>query len=153
MEGIHLLKDLLLTNDWMVKLDLTDAYLTLSKSPEYRKYLKFYWGGKITYATSISFGISVNLLLMNQSRQELLSNLAKVLQNLGFLTNTKKDFTIRCKFSSDKSIPSKRKDYTNTNFLQGDIEKGNGFSKRNCSINRTANGYKPSCSSGPTPLL
>ncbi|CAG2257403.1 unnamed protein product [Mytilus edulis] len=59
MEGIHLLKDLLLKNDWMVKIDLTDAYLTLQIAKEHRKYLRFFWQGKIMEFRSLPFGIAV----------------------------------------------------------------------------------------------
>ncbi|CAG2255747.1 unnamed protein product [Mytilus edulis] len=110
MEGIHLLKDLLLKNDWMVKIDLTDAYLTLQIAKEHRKYLRFFWQGKIMEFRSLPFGIAVapriftklmkvpmtllrrlgvrlivyldDILIMNQSNQKILSDLSTVLSIL-----------------------------------------------------------------------
>ncbi|CAG2233597.1 unnamed protein product [Mytilus edulis] len=110
MEGIHLLKDLLLKNDWMVKIDLTDAYLTLQIAKEHRKYLRFFGRGKIMEFRSLPFGIAVapriftklmkvpmtllrrlgvrlivyldDILIMNQSNQKILSDLSTVLSIL-----------------------------------------------------------------------
>lgn len=41
MEGIHLLRDVLLPSDWMVRLDLKDAYLTIPIFPPHRRFLQF----------------------------------------------------------------------------------------------------------------
>ena len=41
MEGINTLKDVLQKNDFMGKIDLKDAYLTVPVSPHHRKFLKF----------------------------------------------------------------------------------------------------------------
>lgn len=43
MEGIHLLRDLLLEGDWMVRLDLKDAYLAVPIFPPHRQFLQFQW--------------------------------------------------------------------------------------------------------------
>lgn len=59
MEGIHLLKDLLIKNDWMMKIDLTQAYLTVVISEQHRKYLKFFWKGKVMEFRSLPFGIAI----------------------------------------------------------------------------------------------
>ena len=47
MEGLYMVKDLLKRQDWVCKIDLKDAYLTLSLAVSRRKYLRFPWEGKI----------------------------------------------------------------------------------------------------------
>ena len=59
MEGIQLLRDLMEEGDWLVKLDLKDAYLTINVAEEFRKYLKFFWRNKIMEFTSLPFGIAI----------------------------------------------------------------------------------------------
>lgn len=44
MEGIYLLRDTLLQGDWMVKLDLKDAYLSVHIVAQSRNLLHFRWG-------------------------------------------------------------------------------------------------------------
>ena len=43
MEGIQTVKELVRPGDWMVSLDLKDAYLTIPISPMYQKFLQFVW--------------------------------------------------------------------------------------------------------------
>lgn len=58
MEGIHLLRDLLRPGDWMVRLDLKDAYLTVPIFPPHRRFLQFLWGGECFEFTTLPFGLS-----------------------------------------------------------------------------------------------
>ncbi|KAM4807615.1 LOW QUALITY PROTEIN: uncharacterized protein WCC33_005133 [Rhinophrynus dorsalis] len=57
MEGIHLLRDLLLPSDWMVKIDLQDAYLTVPMYPSSQIYLRFLWRNKMWQFTCLPFGL------------------------------------------------------------------------------------------------
>ncbi|XP_044128788.1 uncharacterized protein LOC122922292 [Bufo gargarizans] len=58
MEGIHLLRDLLIPGDWMVKLDLKDAYLTVPIAASSRDLLRFLWKGEVWRFTCLPFGLS-----------------------------------------------------------------------------------------------
>lgn len=59
MEGIQLMKDLMEERDWLIKLDLKDAYLTINTAEEFRKPLKFFWKNKVMEFTSLLFGIAI----------------------------------------------------------------------------------------------
>ena len=41
MEGLETVRHLIRRNDWLVKLDLQDAYLTVPIDPNFHKYLRF----------------------------------------------------------------------------------------------------------------
>ena len=43
MEGVHMLRDLLREGDYLVKIDLKDAYLTVPIWKGHQKYLRFLW--------------------------------------------------------------------------------------------------------------
>ncbi|XP_078539321.1 uncharacterized protein LOC144824100 [Lissotriton helveticus] len=58
MEGIHLLRDLLQEGDWMVRLDLKDAYLTIPIFAPHRRFLQFQWGQQVYEFASLPFGLS-----------------------------------------------------------------------------------------------
>ena len=55
MEGLYLL---LQARDWMIKLDLKDAYLQVPIHPEHQKYLVFQWNSKWYQFTCLPFGLS-----------------------------------------------------------------------------------------------
>ena len=57
MEGLHLLPDLIQAGDWMVKLDLKDAYLQVHIHPDHQKYLVFQWDSKFYQFTCLPFGL------------------------------------------------------------------------------------------------
>ncbi len=58
MEGMHMLKDVLQQNDFMVKLDLKDAYLTIPLHKDHRKYLRFQWKGVQWEFNCLAFGLA-----------------------------------------------------------------------------------------------
>lgn len=57
MEGIHLLWDILLQEDWMIQLDLQDAYLTIPIQEPSWDLLRFRWHGRIWRFSCLPFGL------------------------------------------------------------------------------------------------
>ena len=121
MESINSVKDVIQENDYMGKIDLKDAYLTVPVWEKHRKYLKFAWGGQCYQFKSLTFGLATaprtftkllrpvavemrrkgvrlimyldDTLVMAQTRESLkehLSQMASVLQSLGFTLNQQK---------------------------------------------------------------
>lgn len=58
MEGISTVKQLIRKGDFMTKLDLKDAYLTIPLYPKHREWLRFRWNGKTSEFLSLPFGLS-----------------------------------------------------------------------------------------------
>lgn len=58
MEGINSVRDIMQKGDWMIKIDLTDAYFTLGIHKIHQQSLQFRWKGK-WYFNWLPFGISV----------------------------------------------------------------------------------------------
>ena len=58
MEGIQSLRDIVLPGDFMIKLDLKDAYFSIPIHPSHWKFLSFRWMHKIFQFTCLPFGLS-----------------------------------------------------------------------------------------------
>ena len=58
MEGVVLLKSLVQQGDWMVSIDLKDAYLSVAVAEEHRKYLRFQWERQLYEFLCLPFGLS-----------------------------------------------------------------------------------------------
>ena len=58
MEGIHMLRDLLKLGDWLVKIDLKDAYLTVPILINHQKYLRFLWKDSMLEFACLPFGLA-----------------------------------------------------------------------------------------------
>ena len=58
MEGIHLIQMLLQEGDWMVKLDLKDAYYAILIDHSHRKYLAFQFQGVTYQFDCLPFGLT-----------------------------------------------------------------------------------------------
>ena len=101
MEGAGMLRDLLQRNDWVIFIDLKDAYLSIQIAEKDRKFLRFLWKEQTYEFRCLPFGLSSapristkllkpvmallrrqgictiivldNLLIMGQSKEELVS--------------------------------------------------------------------------------
>ena len=58
MENLTTVKTLVRRDDWLVKLDLKDAYLLVPMAEQFQKFLQFKWGGKIFRFTCLPFGLA-----------------------------------------------------------------------------------------------
>ena len=58
MESIRMVKGLIEQGDWLLKLDLKDAYLTVSIDQGHRKYLRFRWQGQMWQFRVLPFGLN-----------------------------------------------------------------------------------------------
>ena len=58
MEGIHMLRDLFKKGDFLVKLDLKDAYLTIPVWKAHQLFLHFLWKGSLVEFPCLPFGLA-----------------------------------------------------------------------------------------------
>ena len=58
MEGIHMLRDLLREGDYLVKIDLKDAYLTVPIWKGHQKSLRFLWKDTMLEFACLPFGLA-----------------------------------------------------------------------------------------------
>ena len=58
MEGIQTFKSLVKRGDWLVKVDLTDAYFSVSIHQDHRRFLCFTLGEKTYQFTCLPFGLT-----------------------------------------------------------------------------------------------
>ena len=58
MEDVRCVKDLLNQNEFMCKLDLRDAYLTVPVQTSHQTFLRFQWQGKVYQYTALPFGLA-----------------------------------------------------------------------------------------------
>ncbi|KZS01590.1 Uncharacterized protein APZ42_001707, partial [Daphnia magna] len=58
MEGISTVRHTIREGDWLAKLDLKDAYLTVPIFTDHRKFLRFQWGRDLFEFVSLPFGLS-----------------------------------------------------------------------------------------------
>ena len=120
MEGMHLIKDLLQEHDFLIKIDLKDAYFGIPLDKSSRKYIRFQWERNLYKFLCLCFGLGPapliftkllkipiallrrinvriifldDMLVMAQTLQEISQakeTLIFLLQNLGFVINFKK---------------------------------------------------------------
>ena len=58
MENIQMLRDLLRRDDWMVSIDLKDAYLLIPIIETHQRFLRFAWKGGVFQFQALPFGLS-----------------------------------------------------------------------------------------------
>ena len=118
MESVRTVKTIIQRDDWMLKLDLKDAYLSVPIHRAHQKYLRFRWGGRLWV---LPFGLSSapqtftklmkpvvstlrklgfrlilyldDMLMMAHSKEEARKGLAAAMEllcSLGFIINVKK---------------------------------------------------------------
>ena len=86
MEDIRSVKDLLVRGDYMCKLDLKDAYLSVPISTAHRKYLQFQWQGVTYHYNALPFGLATAPRVFTKLLKPVLAHLrAKGLRIIAYL--------------------------------------------------------------------
>ena len=78
MEGLHVLPDLIQQGDWMIKLDLKDAYLQLPIHKEYQCLLQFYWEQKTYQFVCLPFGLTSALRVFTKIMKPVVGKLRQM---------------------------------------------------------------------------
>ena len=78
MESIKSVKGLIQKGDWLTKLDLKDAYLTVPVHPGYQKYLKFHWQGQQWQFTVLPFGLNSAPYIFTKLMKPVVATLRKL---------------------------------------------------------------------------
>lgn len=78
MEGIHSVRNMIQQGDYMIKIDLTDAYFTVPISEDHQKYLQFRWKKQTFQFQCLPFGISVAPLVFTKIMKVPISFLRKI---------------------------------------------------------------------------
>ena len=79
MEGLHLLKHIIQEKDFMIKIDLKDAYFCVPMSQQHQPFLRFIWGGTRYQFTCLPFGLAPTPLYFTK----LLKPVVALLRRLG----------------------------------------------------------------------
>ena len=58
MEGMSMVADLLVKDDWMIKIDLKDAYYCVPIAETHRKFFRFRWKGELYEYQVLPFGLA-----------------------------------------------------------------------------------------------
>jgi hypothetical protein len=66
MENLSSIKSLLKQRDFMTKLDLKDAYLTVAINPQSQKFIRFIWKNKAYQFKALPFGLNVAPLVFTK---------------------------------------------------------------------------------------
>ena len=80
MEGMIAVTETIMQGDWMIKIDLRDAYFCVAIAPEHRKFLRFRWEGSLFQFNSLPFGLASGPRLYTK----LLKPVVSFLRRLGF---------------------------------------------------------------------
>ena len=118
MEGLHIQLDLIQTGDYMIKLDLKDAYLQIPIHQDHLHLLQFQWMEKTYQFLCLPFGLTSaprvftkvlksligtlrqmgirlvvyldNILILHQGREELAPLICNLFEALGLVIDTMK---------------------------------------------------------------
>ena len=58
MENLESVRSLIREGDWMVKVDLQDAYFSVPVHPSHHHFLRFSWRGKVFQFCCMAFGLA-----------------------------------------------------------------------------------------------
>lgn len=75
MEGWQTIRDTIRKGDWMAKIDLADAYLTIPIHPSHQRFLQFFWQGRRWQFTCLPFGLSSAPRLFTKILKPILAHL------------------------------------------------------------------------------
>ena len=97
IEGIHVVRDLLLQGDRMSRIDLKDAYFAIPIHKDFQHYLRFMWQSQAYQFTCFLFGLSTApgyaLWLVNSApEQGIVAKLepSQIIDFLGFVVDSLK---------------------------------------------------------------
>ncbi len=78
MECLDNVKYLICRNDWLVKLDLQDAYFVVPVTSQHRNFLRFIWDGVVYQYVCLPFGLSSTQRIFTKLVKPIIAHLLKL---------------------------------------------------------------------------